>query len=155
MVKKLARRCSVHTCCIDTNSASIATNVPGVGISWKRRGSCFIKELSRFLTGGIRYRIIKETFSDSDIEVSRLRIDGSISSGKPLKSRFSCMPARSMYRIVGTFGITVDEEARGKPKYTNLPFSGETQSLIFCNIANNEVVEQDPRTFIIPFGFGD
>jgi len=32
----------VHACCIFTNSASIATTVPGVGNSSGRRGSCFI-----------------------------------------------------------------------------------------------------------------
>ena len=37
------------TCCIDTNSASIATSVPGLGNSSKRKHSCLIRLLSRFL----------------------------------------------------------------------------------------------------------
>jgi len=36
----------VHACCIFTNSASIATTVPGVGNSSGRRGSCFISASS-------------------------------------------------------------------------------------------------------------
>lgn len=47
--RRTSRVKSEPTCCIDTNSASIATNVPGLGNSSKRKHSCLIKRLSRFL----------------------------------------------------------------------------------------------------------
>lgn len=76
---------------METNSASIATKVPGFGNSSERRTSCLIKLSSRFLKMSYRQWPEQGVYvTYNEIEVSRVRIVGSMLDGKPLKSKLLC-----------------------------------------------------------------
>lgn len=84
------------TCCMDTNSASIATKVPGRGNSSALKHSCRIsagsRRLGTFVSSDVRGNLKWRT--DKDMDVSRLTMEGSIPPGKPDTSKDSSIPRR-------------------------------------------------------------
>ena len=73
---------TVPTCCMETNSASIATNIPKVGSSSESRGSCLIAEGSRLflrlqMSPGV-YTLVKTTHSQEmlDVRLEYRRVHG-------------------------------------------------------------------------------
>lgn len=89
LVIKRTRKIERLACCMETNSASMDTIVPGRGSSSKLSGSCLIRALSRFLglrSVSIWYDSIRQYIA---MLMSLLRIDTSSSRGSLLKSILS------------------------------------------------------------------
>ena len=90
------------------------------------------------------------------VSVSRLSIEGSSSSGRPLKSRertSSC----SRYNTAGTW-VSCKGAGNGTSKVcTYFPGARKTQYLVLGNIAHQKVIEEEPRVLemqlVFRFGY--
>lgn len=148
-------------CCIFTNSASIATTVPGVGNSSGRRGSCFIRVSSLCLIHfEKRQRVIRGRNKQSNwsILVKNWRVEAGGNLAQ-VNSRLH----------VGSFEVDDSRHLTKNPHLhdsvlcpirqaaTYLPTVWEAQSFIFGDIIYDEIIEEKPRAYRIcpSFSLGD